>query len=164
MGLVRHAPIGRRAKQPRRTKWIGAQIVLRVGIKRAIYRRLEIKRIVDKRVGSHTGYMRRKGAVEDCAGSESVTQGRSRVREGPGRRRIPGILDGWVVVGGNAVRNIDGAEPRRVRITDIGIVPGPGMRGEWIGAKSSGPRRVVSHLLESTDMIRDGATPKEAYR
>src|SRR6516165_2171849 len=50
MRLEGDPPIGRRVEQAGRAKGIGAQIVLRAEIKRAIGRRLEVEHVVNKSV------------------------------------------------------------------------------------------------------------------
>ena len=74
--------------------------------------------------------------------------------------RLSRVPDSGVIVRGDAVHRIKAADVHRVRITDIGIVPGSGM-SEWIGAEPSGRHRVLGHLRESTDMVGDGPAPEE---
>ena len=164
MRFVRHAPIRCRVKQPGRIEWISTQTVLRIGTERRVHRRFKVKRVIDKRVRARTGDMRCKGAVDDRGGAESVTESGHGVRESPGRRGIPRVLNGGIVVGRNAVGNIERPEPRRVCIADVGVVPGPGFCSERIGAESSCRRRVVGYLRKRPDMIRDGAAIEEAQR
>ena len=52
-------------------KWIGPQMDLRTGTKRAVHRRFEVQRIVDERVGAEAGYMLRKSAVDNWSGSKA---------------------------------------------------------------------------------------------
>jgi len=66
------------------------------------------------------------------------------------------------VISGNAIGDIERPEPRRVRVADVCIVPGPGMGCEWICAESSRRRRVPRHLLKRADMIGDGSAIEEA--
>jgi hypothetical protein len=68
MRLEGDAPIGRQVEQPAGAKRIGAQIVLRAEIKRAIGRCLEIEHVVYKSVGTHTPSMRSKGTVDYSVG------------------------------------------------------------------------------------------------
>src|ERR1700686_4473724 len=143
-----HAPIRRRIEQSGRAEWIGAQIVLYLEIERTVRRRLQIEHVVDVGAGADTDDMRRKGPFDDGAGPRRRRYGRCGVGKSPSRRRVPWILDGRVVVGGDAVGDVEAADRRRVRITDIGIVPRPSVLPEWIAAESANWRRVIGHLRE----------------
>src|SRR6516225_6032602 len=102
-------------------------------------------------------------AINDRRWTKSKAERGRYVREGPCRRGIPRILNCRIVVGGNAIGDIERPEPCRVRVAEIRIVPGPGVGGEWICAKSSRRRRVPGNLLKRADMIGNSSAVEEAY-
>ena len=96
-------------------------------------------------------------------GSESVAKGRRRIREDPGRRGIPRVLDGGVVVGGDAIDDVEAGNPCRGPHSGCRYCP-RSRCARMDRCQNRRPGRVISHLRESTDMIGDGAAVKEADR
>src|SRR6516225_5176141 len=86
-------------------------------------------------------YILSQGTVDDGSGGGSGCKITGNPRITPSGRRVPKILNGWIVVEIQAVNQFLAAELRRVRITNIGVV-----------AAEMVILRVVGHLHEATDV------------
>jgi hypothetical protein len=91
------------------------------------------------------------------------------VRETPGRSRIPRILHGRIIVGGDAVSDIPIAELARVGIANVDIVPRPFAVRAWIRIEVAWRRTtersvIVSHLRKCADLLGDGTAVEKAER
>ena len=107
MRFERDAPIRRNAaEQPGPVERIDAQRVLLVEPERPVSRQFEIEQVVDHRVGADAADMRGKRALDDRAGGGRGRKRRYGVGEGPRRRGVPQILNGRIVVGGDAVDEV----------------------------------------------------------
>ena len=158
------APIRCCIKQTRQTGGIYAQSVLCAGTKGAIDRGFEVDQIVYVDITADAADRCRKAAVDDRGGDggHSGPKWRCRVGEGPCGRGVPRVLDGWIVVCRNSIGDVHLAEGGRIRIANIGVVPGPGMN-KWVGADiRCWGRLAIGHLRKSPDMIGDCSTPKKA--
>ena len=154
MRLQRDAPVGRNAAElTGRTERIGTERVLLAEAERLVAGEFQIKQVVDEGVGADAADMRGKCALDRRRMALWAKDRRYGVREGPCRRGVPHILHGRIVVGRDAVDQVERAEMGRVGIADVGIVPRPGMT-ERI-AKASGRYRVVGDLREGADIVGD---------
>src|SRR6202051_5122335 len=163
MRFERDAPIGRHAaEQARRAERVGAQSVLLAETKRLVAGQLEIKQVVDKRVSTDAADMRGKGALDYRRWLLRAHNRRHGIGECPGRCRVPHVLNGWIVVRGDAVDEIKGPDARGSGKTNVGIVPGPGV-SERI-AEPSGRYGVVGDLREGADIVGNRSTPERTER
>lgn len=109
MRLDRGAPIGSdAAQQARRAKWIGPHRVLLAEAQRLVAGDFEIEQIVDEGVGAHAANMGRKRALDQRRRLLWSENCGCRVGKGPGWRGVPDILHSRVVVGGDAVDQVEG--------------------------------------------------------
>src|SRR5216683_2839492 len=72
-----------------------------------IERRLQIKKVGDVGTGTSAGDMRRECAFDDGLAGRGSGDGGYGIREGPGRRGVPDILDRGIVVGRDAEERVD---------------------------------------------------------
>ncbi len=157
------APVGGKAvDQPRRSKGIDADRVLLLESERSVGRRLKIKHVIDERIRSDPADMRRESAFNDRLGRRRRRDGRRGIREGPSGRGVPHVLNGRIVVGRDAVNEVERAGGRSLGKADIGIVPCPRMP-ERI-REAAGRGRVVGDLRKCPDAVCDGAAPEAADR
>src|ERR1700722_692655 len=162
--LQRDAPVRRNAAElSGRAEWVRAEIVLRAEAQRLVTRQFEVKQVVDEGIGADASNMRGESALDHRSRVLWTKDIRYSVREAPCRRGVPDVLHGRLVVGGDAVDDIEWAEMSRAGIADIGIVPGPGMAIERI-RRGAWPNCVVGHLREGADMVGDRATPERTER
>ena len=70
--------------------------------------RFEVERIVDERVGAGAGYCCAKAPSIIGVGPKPELMSDDNIRERPGRRGIPRILDGRIIVGGKPVGDVEG--------------------------------------------------------
>src|ERR1700730_15309332 len=109
--LEGYAPIRRSSlEQPGRAEGIGTQALLRVEVERAVARHFQIKLVVDEGISADPAHMRGKSALDQGFGPGCRRNRRRDIREGPGRRGVPYVLDRWIVVGRDAVDNVKGAD------------------------------------------------------
>ena len=125
--------------------------------------------LVDKarKAGADAADARGKGSFDHGAGGWCRSKRRCCVGESPGRRGVPQILNGRIVVGGDAVDDVESAYIRRAGKAEIGIVPGPCVQELvcWsAGQAGYGAWRVIGDLNEGADVAGDRATPEPAER
>ena len=111
--------------------------------------------------------MRCERALDHRTRAGRRTKVRARVGKRPRRRRIPEILDGRIVVGGEPIDDIERADPGRARKAYVGIVPGPVVQ-ELIrrSAAQAGyrVRRIIGDLRKRADVAGDRTAPEAAER
>ena len=174
MRLHRDPPIRCPARErSRHAVWVNSQFWQRLVVERPVGRQFQINKVVDERVAAGASYKFRIGAVDLCRGRRSRRNVRPRVRKTPGRRRVPRVLDGRIVVGGDAVDDIHIAQLAGVGITQIGVVPCPFAVPARIGGNHrrsrrgidrgpAGRRIAICGLRKQTDMIGNGAAIEKA--
>ncbi|OIQ63912.1 hypothetical protein GALL_545410 [mine drainage metagenome] len=166
--LQRDAPIGRNAaEQTGPVERVHAERVLRIESEGLVAGQFQIEQVIDERVGADTADARGECALDRRAGGGRAGERRYGVGIGPGRRGVPHILNGRVVVGRDAIDQIKRADARGVGIADVGIVPGPGMLElvrRRAGQRRQGIRRAVGDLREGADIIGDRSAPESAER
>ena len=166
MRLECQAPIRRHAvEQAGRSERIGAQRVLMLKLERLIAAKFEKERVVDHRVGADAAHMRGKSALDNRRGGGFGRKRRAGIGECPRRSRIPRILNGRIIVGGDAVDDVESADIRRAGKAEIGIVPGPCVQElvGWIARQAGyGTWRVIGDLNEGADVAGDRAAPEPA--
>src|SRR6185437_14519973 len=111
MRLQRDAPIGRNAAElSGRPERVGAETVLRAKAERLVTGEFEVKQVVDKGIGADAADMRGEGALDHRSRVLRTKDIRYSVREAPCRRRVPDVLHRRIVVGGDAVDDIERTE------------------------------------------------------
>src|SRR5579863_3894617 len=152
--FIRHTPIRRSVEQPIRSERINAQSNLSVGIECRVNRTFDIDRIVDKRVAAKTDDALCKATVENWnIGRPDLSEWRVHVGEGPGGRRVPRILNGRVVVGGNAIGDVDSAKVRGICEPNVSVIPRPRMTVWTAATEAPIGLAVVTYLREGTDVV-----------
>ena len=162
------APIGRHAaEQAGRSERVEAQRVLLVEPECLVAGQFEKEHVVDHRVGADAADMRGKSAFDDRLGAGRGRKRRAGKGERPRRRRVPRILNGRIIVGGDAVDEVEPADICGAGKAKIGIVPGPGVQ-ELVCriAGQTGYRawRVIGDLDEGAEIAGDRAAPEPAER
>src|ERR1700730_11139747 len=146
------APIRRHATElPGRAERVGTERVLLVEPKSLVAGQLEIEQIIDERVGADAANMRGESPLDQSLAARRGSKRRNGVGEGPCRRGVPQILNGRIVVGGDAVDKVERPDARGLGKANIRIVPRPGV-AERI-AKSTRGWRVVGDLRERADIV-----------
>ena len=148
-------------------KRIDTERILRVESEGLVTAQFQIQEVIDRHITADAADARGKRALDRGACALRAVDRRYRVREGPGRRGVPQILNGWIVVGRDAVDNIERADAGGVGIADVGVVPRPGMLelvGRRAGQPGQGIRCAIGHLRERADVFGERTTPKSAER
>ena len=134
---------------------------------RPVSRQFQIEQVVDHGVGADAADARGKRALDHRAGGGRARKRRYGVRERPCRRGVPQVLDGRIVVGGDAVDEIKRPDACGLGKANVGIVPRPGVL-ELVrrrpGQGGQRIRRAIGDLRECADIVGDRAAPESAER
>ena len=123
MGLKGDPPIGRNSTDRALTGCIDPERQLCIRRQRTISTHLEIVHIVEEGVGAETGNLLRVYLLDKGADGRHRRQGRTYIWKAPGRNCVPDILDGRVVIGGDAPEQSVAVDVDRFREAYVRIVP-----------------------------------------
>ena len=147
-GLPRRPPVRRAALHVRVVGGVEADVVEPAVGEAAVSAGLEIQMLVDERVGGRPDHQLCERAADDRTGAALRNERRGDVGKGPGRRRVPEILHGRVVVDRDADHGVGAEQRQRLRVTDVGVVPAEMARVAAVG-------RLGEHADVLTETRRD---------
>src|SRR5207237_10065793 len=148
--LVGRAPIGGRAVDVDVVIGVEAHIAEPAVREALVGARLEIHVIVDHGVRGRTGNHAPESA-DDRSGADPGHERGADVGIGPGRRGVPQILYGGIVIHGDAYDRVGAEELQRPRVTNVGVVPAEMPVFATVGG-----------LRKHADVL--GETRRQAYR